>query len=387
MDFVSNLLTAWDNWLTLTYFDAIDLIKSSETNLDAIKSGEMLLSPFTSIDQYDRMGRMPLHYAIQSGSQLACEWILSEAGVNVNAPTEFEYWNSAHCAVQAENSDLLTKLIELGVDLNALDSFALTPLAYSKSDMEAQRWIHNLELTPLNFKLALGAFERNYFHYLARDSSSILLDYVLAHAPSSLIDKPDNTGTTALMLAAENGHIESLEKLLKAGGAHFDQINWEGRTALHLAASAGQTAACRILLFKNGDKDKEEEKEEEEEFVVDVIEGEDFDFKMKQLKSEAVLLVADKNGMTPLMLAVLQGHIESVKELVKLSKHHLDLQNELTGDSAMHYAAQSNFSEIASILLVAGAFADPLNKKGLKPLDLVPEDSLNDFLDLSIVMC
>lgn len=377
MDFISRFLNILDNLANLTYFDAIDMIKS-ENDIQMFKSGQIYLSPFTCIDQYNREGYQPLHYAIQSRNLLACEWILSESDVKINAITEMEQWNSAHLAVRNGFKDLLTRLIELGVDLDALDAEKLTPLTYAESDLEAQRWI---QLTNLNFKTTtLGPLDRTYFHFFAQDSTPILLDHVINSA-IGLIDKPDSTGTTALMLAAENGQTGALKKLIDVG-ARVDVTDAEGRTALNRAASAGQTLSCQLLLRQAN------EEEEVDDFVVDIDDEEEL---ARRLKAQALLFISDNNGLTPLMSAVLNGHIETVRLLSKIPSKHLDIPNERLstsdGNTALHYAVLADSPEMVSILLEAGAFADSVNRDGKSPLDLVPESLKDRFVDLLFVSC
>ena len=54
-------------------------------------------------------------------------------------------------------------------------------------------------------------------------------------------------GTTAVHLASWKGHIDTLSYLLHSGG-NVDIGAISGQTALHEAASAGQEAACSVLL-------------------------------------------------------------------------------------------------------------------------------------------
>lgn len=372
MDFISNLLTILDNYVSFTYFDAIDMINSG-TDVNLFKSNQILLSPFTCIDQYNREGQQPLHYAILGGNPVAWDWILSEPDVKINAITEIEEWNPAHLAVKAGSPDLLTRLIGLGVDMNALDARKLTPLAYTETDLESQKWI---QLTQLNFKIPLGPLDRNYFHYFSRDATLNLLNHSIQSA-QELIDKPDKTGTTALMLAAEDGQEVSLQRLLQAG-AQINVFDFEGRTALHRAAAAGQSRSCQLLLrFDDADNDYFDE--QDDDFITDLVD---------YSSSSSQQFISDKRGLTPLMSAVLNGHLETVKVLAKRNSKHLDLRNEITtGDTALHYAVLIHSPQIVSVLLEAGAFADAVNKDGKKPLDLVSEAARDQYEDLFIVAC
>lgn len=297
------MLNLVDNWLSYTYFDAIDSIKSpQDVNLGNVA---VRLSPLTGLDQYNESGLQPLHYAIKCKNDLAFQWLLSFHDTRVDAVTEKERWNSAHCAVKFDNPIALVKLIEARVDLNALDGDLLTPLAYLENDFNSAGWLNKLELTPLNFKIPLGIDKRSYYHYWARDSTLSLLYYLIAVNPLD-INVQDATGTTALMLASELGQLETMRKLI-VNDASFESVDREGRSALHRAAAAGQTSSCRLLLF-----DPDLIGLELEEFATELD-----DVSVDKAKSLAQLHVSDALGHVPYLSASLNGHVETAQVLVK----------------------------------------------------------------------
>ncbi|PAA57447.1 hypothetical protein BOX15_Mlig012511g1 [Macrostomum lignano] len=66
------------------------------------------------------------------------------------------------------------------------------------------------------------------------------------------IDLPDSTGATALMLAADAGHHELIEKLIDLG-ASVRAKDSQGRTALSRACEAGHVRAAKALLDRGAD--------------------------------------------------------------------------------------------------------------------------------------
>ncbi len=59
--------------------------------------------------------------------------------------------------------------------------------------------------------------------------------------------------TSALMVAAEAGEVDTVADMIKEGGAYFDfdEINrtdGHGRTALFLAAAAGKVEVVKVLI-------------------------------------------------------------------------------------------------------------------------------------------
>ena len=64
-------------------------------------------------------------------------------------------------------------------------------------------------------------------------------------------DGRDANGTTALMMAAANGHVVAMQVLLSAG-ADINATNGRGNTSLHWAVFTGQEEAVKTLLAAGG---------------------------------------------------------------------------------------------------------------------------------------
>lgn len=363
----SKFLTALDKFIGFTYFDAINSILSGS------QEREFDLSPFTSLDQYESSGFQPLHYAIKSKSQDAVDWILSQSPP-INSETAIEGWNPAHCAVIQNDSETLMKLMERGVNLNSLDQKKMTPLAYAFSDLEFEKWTNALDL---DFNLPLGPFKRNYLHFFAKDDTINLLNWAIEAYPPA-IDSSDIDGTTPLMLAAESGQVKATQSLLLKS-SFYDQVDAKGRTAIHRAAAVGQCVTCKLLLFEpilNADDD-----DDEVVFVeIDATESQE-----DRHKSIALLFVQDSDGFSPLMSAVIKGHVETVRFLCTFPDH-FNLSHPETDDTALHYAVQSNSPQLVSILLNASANPDQRNKAGKTPLDLIFDTEDPSGMEISILL-
>jgi ankyrin repeat protein len=138
---------------------------------------------------------------------------------------------------------LVELLLERGVEIDE----AIKPGAFEWDPFEGdklQGW------TPLMF--AASENMPNIVEVLARKGAA--LDVLgLARFKNDLYEvKQEPTTATALMLAAEKGHVDIIRTLVRAG-AEIDQANSEGYTALMAAARYGQVDAVKILMLLGAD--------------------------------------------------------------------------------------------------------------------------------------
>ena len=163
-----------------------------------------------------------------------------------------------------------------------------------------------------------------------------LLRKLLARgAPVDVITKG---GTTAVMLAAQNGQLAALRLVLAAPGgeAAVNQQNRDGFTALLGAALCGCTAEARLLLERGADP-----------------------------------TLADNMGNAPLTNAAkASGDAgRGVAELLLDAKAAVDHQNE-DGTAALHFACQCSNVEVARLLLERGANKELRDKHGRTAKDI-----------------
>lgn len=87
-----------------------------------------------------------------------------------------------------------------------------------------------------------------YLHKAVQHEWCILTKLLIEKKPQMDFSDPDYDDRTPLCVAAEQGHAEVVETLLKAGAARNYQTNRARDTPLGLAIRSGYEAAVKVLL-------------------------------------------------------------------------------------------------------------------------------------------
>ncbi len=222
--------------------------------------------------------------------------------------------------------------------------------------------IYTLSLLSLSIpSLARSSHSFHSFHSL----------YALAHKqpesgsaqqkllPPELIHEQNTEGQTALHLAAAEGLTRWAQLLLEAG-AKPERLNHDGLNALHLAARNGHSGLVKLILAKTPDLVDAPTSRSQSALHLAIMH--------QQLESVKVLLTAgakvtipDKNGLPPLILALMQAEPELLK-LIEASRPGSmnSLKAPLAdGRNWLHVlAAQPEQTQALKLLLAQGL--DPL---------------------------
>ena len=165
-------------------------------------------------------------------------------------------------------------------------------------------------------------------------------------------------GTTALMLACENGHLNVVKFLVMFGCGDLDMVRRDGVTALMLAASGGFDKIVQTLRINGA-------------AVTSTADGyfgrTAFHFAalnghLKVIETLHMTGLCDVNlqdysdaNLTPLLMACEQGHISVVQSLVSLGAD-ITYRETVNGRSPIQLAAQFGHHEIVGYLLVSVKF-------------------------------
>uniref|UniRef100_A0A8B7W8F5 Ankyrin repeat and death domain-containing protein 1B-like n=1 Tax=Castor canadensis TaxID=51338 RepID=A0A8B7W8F5_CASCN len=189
-------------------------------------------------------------------------------------PNERSFQNAA----KSNNLDLMNKLFEKKVNINAVNNMSRTALhfAVARNNLSAVDFLlshkasvdiadkHGLTVLHLaawsgSFEIMLmlvkaGADQRaknqdgmNALHFAAQSNNVNIVEYLIKDLHLKDLNQPDERGRKPFLLAAEKGHVEMIEKLTFLN-LHTSEKDKEGNTALHLAAMHGHSPAVQLLL-------------------------------------------------------------------------------------------------------------------------------------------
>jgi ankyrin repeat protein len=160
------------------------------------------------------------------------------------------------------------------------------------------------------------------------------------------VNSSDERGNTALMVAAASG-LDNIVELFIRSGADVNAINFDGKTALHMALENKQSLVVSFILSMAGG-----------------------------LKVD----VADKWGNTPLIIAAKNNDIENVRML--LMRHANPNHQNKNGDTALHMAVKIANQEMVQELLKYKAKVNVANHQGITPLQLADSYQLTGIAQL-----
>lgn len=165
--------------------------------------------------------------------------------------------------------------------------------------------------------------------------------------------EPHKDGVTALMVAAQGGHLEVCRMLIDAG-AVVDVTDDEDMTPL-LNAIKGKHLALASYLVEHGANPNDifvDEKSKKHNLLMDAILQSNIDFATLLIQKGANVSFADEEGVTVTTQAAYQGHVSVVKALVEKGADFTVANKE--GINALIAAASEGFQEIVALLLATG---------------------------------
>ena len=244
---------------------------------DVLEVKETIIKYPSEINQPNEHNFSPLMVCSQLGFAVIAK-LLVENGAEVNFKGGKLGISPLHLAAKYAKTEVVQFLLECGADLNIKTSEGFTPLllaaARSHTNVVQMLIDHGSDFKS-DINIRGGRFEDSLLHLGARCAQENFLEFLIKSGLD--INVKNNTGSTPLHTAAENGHFEIVTFLLENGG-NVNSVDLDKNTPLHVAVQRMNVSieTIKILLnygadFKKKNKDGKSALEESKVFSGNVL--------------------------------------------------------------------------------------------------------------------
>ncbi|XP_017944967.2 ankyrin repeat domain-containing protein 17 isoform X3 [Xenopus tropicalis] len=336
-------------------------IKGDITPLMAAANGghveivKLLLAHDADVNSQSSTGNTALTYAC-AGGYVDVVKVLLESGASIEDHNENGHTPLME-AGSAGHVEVARVLLENGAGINTHSN------EFKESALTLACYKGHLEM--VRFLLEAGADQEHKTDEMHTALMEACMDGHVEVARLLLdsgaqVNMPADSFESPLTLAACGGHVE-LAALLIERGANLEEVNDEGYTPLMEAAREGHEEMVALLLGQGANINAQTEETQETALTLACCGGflEVADF---LIKAGADI---ELGCSTPLMEAAQEGHLELVKYLLAAANVQATTA---TGDTALTYACENGHTDVADVLLQAGADLEHESEGGRTPL-------------------
>ncbi|MDR0633022.1 MAG: ankyrin repeat domain-containing protein [Holosporales bacterium] len=277
----------------------------------------------TEINARDSAGKTPLAVAVENGQLEIVRFLTTIPGVEMETKDASEN-TLLHLAAQGGDPNMAAFFVKTGkIDVNVRNKNWETPLLVA---------VKHRQLQVVNFLLDnradVNAQDYNLatpLHWCALMDMAELAEILLAREGVAK-DVPDSNGNTPLNVAAQYGSLDVVRALMKSG-TRVDIQNTRGLPPLHNAVYHGQLNVIDLLLNGRGIETRDRDGRTP---LMIAVEAGNFVVISKLIESGADVNARDDQGNTPLHLAVINPYgcdVHIVELLLQSDGIRVDAQN------------------------------------------------------------
>jgi ankyrin repeat protein len=331
-------------------------------HLDVVKA--LLRKPGIDINKGSRSrGTTALMLAALGNEEEVVDVLLTHPDININMQDKA---GSTALLMAAEDGHrrIVEKLLDCDADTEVLQEGSL--------GTALNRAIDYNQIPVVELLLDRGAnvhhkdvFQRGMLHAAAINARSEIIGILLEFDPTLDVNVQDVNGKTTLHDAARSGSASTVRVLLLHGADPTIKDSY-GRTPIHVARETNQPDIVKILRGAQ---------------LAEKMRASDADLPSQPLRRTETGTIIQPPKRTDTELSVNQplplwalSSAESIEELRErlptATAFEISGQDPDVGDSALHYSATKNNSEIARLLIEHGAPLNLPNNYGRTPLHL-----------------
>jgi ankyrin repeat protein len=285
------------------------------------------------------LGTIPLHLAAAYNHPDVVSYLLNKGTIKDARSNKQE--TPLHLATAKGHIQVVSILVKAGADIHALDETGLTPIEKASA-------ANHFDLIKEIFRAganvnAIGNDGLTHLHRAIRRGDIQLANLLIELGAG--INITDLQHITPLHLVAEKGYTELANRLLNLGADPYAK-NKAGLTPLHIGFQIKQIAWIKQLLQNNT-------------FLVLhwAIKAGDIELSKQLLAIGANINLLDQTGWTPLHWATYNGNLSTVKFLIETGNASLSIVNK-QGKTPLDLAIQNNHTAV--ITYIQGLVKDKL---------------------------